>query len=245
MLYLETVESPEDKAGDSFYFKTDCRLKEIGCLVIINYSMIKKIELYRKIKALVIVAHPDDETIFMGCTIMTYPEIDWTIFSLCRASDIDRAPKFKRVCKFYNAQSIITDLEDEDKLSIKKTIPIIKKNILEKVGKKKFDFVFTHGENGEYCHPRHLGVYQAIKELSKKNELKAKVTLHFNYKKISRKEFSPFTFKKNSDILVKLDRKMLNKKKSVMTNIYGFSEDGVDTSYCTSPEAFKLIVNNK
>lgn len=235
-----------DKAGDSFYFyKTDCRLKEAGCAVIINYSMTKGLKSDKKIKALVIVAHPDDETIFMGGTILRYPKIDWTIFSLCRASDADRAPKFKRVCKNYGAKGIITDLEDEDRLSIKKTIPIIKKNILGKVGKKEFDFIFTHGENGEYGHPRHLGVYQVVKELLRENGLKAKATFYFNYKKISRKEFSPFTLKKDSDILTKLSKGEFSKKKKIMTNIYGFSADGIDTSYCTNPEAFKLVLNNQ
>ena len=44
-------------------------------------------------KALIIVAHPDDETIWMGGTILKYTELEWTIYSLCRASDKDREPK--------------------------------------------------------------------------------------------------------------------------------------------------------
>ena len=45
---------------------------------------------------LIIVAHPDDETLWAGGTILSHPE--WSVFviSLCRASDTDRAPKFNR-----------------------------------------------------------------------------------------------------------------------------------------------------
>ena len=82
-------------------------------------------------RALVIVAHPDDETIWMGGTILKNPKVNWTIFSLCRRSDRDRAPKFFKVCKIYKAKAIITDLDDEDKLTIRQTIPVIKKLVLE------------------------------------------------------------------------------------------------------------------
>jgi len=41
-----------------------------------------------------IVAHPDDETLWAGGTVLINPEVNWEIISLCRKSDEDRNPKF-------------------------------------------------------------------------------------------------------------------------------------------------------
>ncbi|MCK4553894.1 PIG-L family deacetylase [Candidatus Parcubacteria bacterium] len=194
--------------------------------------------LMRGERALIIVAHPDDETIWMNGFILKHPQIDWTIFSLCRASDPDRAPKFKRVCKHYGAKAIITDLEDDDKLSLKQTLLIIKKLITKNVSNKKFNYIFTHGSNGEYGHPRHLGVHQAVKQLIKEKNLQPQAIFYFNYKKTGQKEFSPLTARKNSDLILKLTKAEFAKKKKIMTDIYGFDANGIDANYCTNPEAF-------
>ena len=78
---------------------------------------------------LVIVAHPDDETIWMAGMILNSKNIDWTIFSLCRKDDPDRVPKFKKVCDYYRARGIISDLEDEEIMDIKESLPEIEKRI--------------------------------------------------------------------------------------------------------------------
>ena len=98
-----------------------------------------------KKEALCIIAHPDDETIWMGGTIMKNKDFIWTILSLCRKNDSDRAPKFRKVCKFFDAKSIISDLEDEkiEPLSISQVIDKIKSLL----PKSNYDFIFTHGKN--------------------------------------------------------------------------------------------------
>ena len=191
-------------------------------------------------KAIVIVAHPDDETIWAGGIIMKYPKVDWTIFSLCRASDKDRAPKFKKVCKFYGVKGIISDLDDEHNYPMKRIIKEAKRIILSKINLANFNYVFTHGENGEYGHPRHLAVNLSVKQILKNIENKPEAVFYFNYKKISKKEFSFLTFRKNSDLLLKLSNKEFNNKKKIISDIYGFDPKGIDIGYCTNPEAFKV-----
>src|SRR3989344_6746174 len=105
-------------------------------------------------KALVIVAHPDDETIWMGSTILKNKDYDWTILSLCRKNDKDRFPKFMKVCSLYGANGIINNMDDESimKLSISK----VREKILEVLKNLEYDYIYTHGENGEYGHQRHI-----------------------------------------------------------------------------------------
>lgn len=189
--------------------------------------------------AIVIVAHPDDETIWMGGLVMDNPDVRWTIFSLCRASDRDREPKFRRVCGHLGANPLMSDLEDEGVMRIKESVPVIKKLILGNLKNKKFNYIFTHGANGEYGHPRHKGANLAVKELFKEGRVKADKLLFFNYEKKTEKPFSPLKERSNSDYIFKLTGEKLRNKKEIMTNIYGFAPGGIDTNYCTNPEAFK------
>ena len=190
-----------------------------------------------KKKALVIVAHPDDETIWMGGFILLQPEIDWTIFSLCRASDSDRRPKFLRACRHFKAKPIIADLPDDGKLDSRRLISRIKKIIpLELGARTGFTYVFTHGKNGEYGHIIHQAVHQAVKSLIKEKKIMAETAFGFNYKKNRRP-----AAKAPSDLEVNLSAEEFKNKKNVMTEIYGFDPAGVDANYCTNPEAFKII----
>ena len=52
----------------------------------------------------VIVAHPDDETLWTGGMMLSHGE--WNVFigSLCRASDTNRAPKFFQALKVIGAK---------------------------------------------------------------------------------------------------------------------------------------------
>ena len=189
--------------------------------------------------ALVIVAHPDDETIWMGGLVKENPEVKWTIFSLCRSSDRDREPKFRRVCGHLGANPLMSDLEDEGVMRIKESVPVIKKLIRSNLKNKKFNYIFTHGANGEYGHPRHKGVNLAVRELFKEGRVKADKLLFFNYEKKDKKPFSPPKVRNNSDYIFKLTREKLKEKKMIMSGIYGFAPEGIDTNYCTNPEAFK------
>lgn len=190
-------------------------------------------------EVLMVVAHPDDETIWAGGLILNNPQASWTIVCLCRASDPDRAPKFAKVVKALGARGIILDLEDEGKLNLRASIKPIKKLVLEVVNKQSFDFVFTHGLNGEYGHERHISTHLAIKELVRSQKLKCGQLWCFDYKKLTKYKLAP---KAGADYQIKLKAETFERKLSLMTKIYGFEAGGIDAGYCTNPESYKRLI---
>ncbi|MDD5147963.1 MAG: PIG-L family deacetylase [Candidatus ainarchaeum sp.] len=187
------------------------------------------------VNALMVVAHPDDETIWAGGFLARNKNWDWTIVSLCRESDADRNPKFHRACALYNAKPVMLDLEDTE---LKQIDNLEVQNLLHEFEEKEFDFVFTHGGNGEYGHIRHKDTHKAVLALANNGKLKCKKLFFFAYKKISDTKLVP---EKNASMRIILSREELESKKKIVAEIYGYAHDSPDVQYCTATEAFLEI----
>ncbi|MDP2910704.1 MAG: PIG-L family deacetylase [bacterium] len=189
---------------------------------------------------LVIVAHPDDETIWMAGIILNFKNINWTIFSLCRKDDPDRAPKFKRVCDYYKAKGIISDLEDEDIMDLRQSLPEIEKRIKKELKRKRFDYIFTHGSNGEYGHIRHIGVHKAVKKLIQEKKLFCQHLFFFAYKLNSQKRIINYQ-DKYVDLIFNLTSEELKNKKNIIKEIYRFSKKSFEYKSCLEKETFSSL----
>jgi LmbE family N-acetylglucosaminyl deacetylase len=189
--------------------------------------------------AAVIVAHPDDETLWCGGVMLANQQIDWTILTLCRKSDPDRSPKFFKAAARYNATGIMADLDDSPEQS-----PLagaeVRRTILAHLPKRDFDLILTHSPKGEYTrHLRHEEVSEAVFSLWKNGELKSKNLLMFAYEDGQRR-YSPRPVK-NADVAITIAKNVLKTKKEIIIELYGFSPGSFEAKAVLGTEAFWRI----
>jgi hypothetical protein len=60
----------------------------------------------------VVVAHPDDETLWVGGTLLMERDRNCRILGLCRAGDSDRAPRFQKAIACFNGAGELHDCDD-------------------------------------------------------------------------------------------------------------------------------------
>ncbi|MDD5010838.1 MAG: PIG-L family deacetylase [Phycisphaerae bacterium] len=186
----------------------------------------------------VIVAHPDDETLWAGGTILMHPEINWTIITLCRKSDTDRSPKFLKVVNILGAKGFMADLDDgPDQKPLEQSD--IQRTILNTLPERNFDIIMTHNPKGEYTrHLRHEEVSQAVSGRFEKQNLKAGKLLFFAYEDGGKKY--PPRPRKDADIAIDLPKNIWQKKKDIIINSYGFSPDSFEATAASNVETFKI-----
>jgi len=189
--------------------------------------------------AAVIVAHPDDETLWAGGTMLLHPETHWTVLTICRKSDQDRAPKFFRAIEKYNAKGLMADLDDSPQQK-----PLddrqLRDTILFLLPSHSFDLIITHGSAGEYTrHRRHEETNRAVAELYKLRKLSAAQLWMFAYHDNGGEHLPQPA--QDADINIELPKKIWQKKYGIITKIYGFSTQSFEAKTTPRIEAFSLL----
>ena len=194
-------------------------------------------ELKNKTKSVaVIVAHPDDETLWAGGTILSHPTWDVFVISLCRRSDSDRAPKFFRTLQILGADGRMNDLDDGPE-----QIPLAKCDlenaILQSLPNKHFDLLISHSPAGEYTrHRRHEEVGETVISLWHSGRLRAHKLWTFAYED-GEKQYRPRPIK-TAHIYQDLPDDIWRKKYDIITATYGFPAHGFEAETTPHAEAF-------
>ena len=184
----------------------------------------------------IIVAHPDDETLWAGGTILSHPEWDCFVVCLCRASDSDRAPKFYKTLKALKAEGTMGDLDDGPE-QIPLDEKIIEGTILKLLPQQHFDLVITHDPQGEYTrHLRHEETGRSVKKLWKDCQISTSELWTFAYED-GNKKYYPIPVK-NADVSQKLIKDIRQKKYEMITKIYGFATESWEARTTPAAEAF-------
>jgi LmbE family N-acetylglucosaminyl deacetylase len=184
----------------------------------------------------VIVAHPDDETLWAGGTILMHPESEWTVVTLCRKSDPDRAPRFCKALEMLRATGVIGDLDDGPEQTPLDTCKV-QAAILELLPSDSFDLVFTHVLCGEYArHRRHEETAKAVRALREKGGLFTKELWMFAYEDGGGK-YMPRAID-DADFKVELPDEIWRKKYDIIRNVYGFSPESFEAKTTPKEEAF-------
>ena len=117
------------------------------------------------IKALCLVAHPDDCVIFAYSYIYNHPEYNWTICYLTYTEWSDRG---RELLEFWKRRSIpcvflghVDDYHDLETKKISFDTAQAEQEIKNII--KDYDLVLTHNETGDYGHLHHVFVHDCAK----------------------------------------------------------------------------------
>jgi len=190
----------------------------------------------------VIVAHPDDETLWAGGTILSHPSWKWFIVCLFRGNDKDRAPRFYKALKVLKSEGIMGDLDDGPEQK-----PLdeneVEHAILDLLPPKHFDLIISHNPTGEYTrHVRHEEASKAVIKLWHAGKISTNELWTFAYED-GNKEYYPRPVE-NAPIYRTLTKRIWLRKYSIITETYGFEKGSFEAETTPRAESFWQFTNS-
>jgi LmbE family N-acetylglucosaminyl deacetylase len=117
-------------------------------------------------RALLVVAHPDDETIFAGGLILCSRNTCWTVVCCTNENSGPRRCEFLHACDFLARHSGNTVQPIPLELATQNDGCLKDKTLVDALMPYAtgYDIVFTHNSQGEYGHERHKLVHRCVIE---------------------------------------------------------------------------------
>jgi LmbE family N-acetylglucosaminyl deacetylase len=190
----------------------------------------------------IIVAHPDDETLWAGGTILSHPSWKCFVVCLCRRNDADRSSKFYKALEILKSEGIMGDIDDGPE-QVPLDITALEREILNLLPPGHFDLIITHNPMGEYTrHIRHEETGNAVINLWQAYKISTKELWIFAYED-GNKAYYPKPVE-NATVYHKLTKRIWLRKYGIMTQIYGFGENSWEAKATAMTEAFWQFTNS-
>jgi LmbE family N-acetylglucosaminyl deacetylase len=209
----------------------------------VNAALERLPEPGKSLRVAVVVAHPDDETLWAGGLLLSHPEWSPFIVTLCRGDDPDRAPRFRKALERLGATGIMGRLDDGPAQA---PIPIkqVQDAILLLLPDGEYDLVLTHAPQGEYTwHRRHQEVALAVRELWGEGHLRARSLWQFAYEDGGGTHVPQP--QQDASFLLTLPKTVWAQKYGIITEVYGFAETSWEACAATRAEAFHCFTDRR
>jgi LmbE family N-acetylglucosaminyl deacetylase len=183
-----------------------------------------------------VVAHPDDETLWAGGTLLMHRDWEAFVAVLCRKSDPHRAPKFSRALRELHAAGAMGDLDDgPDQAPL--AADEVKEVILSLLPSRHYDLLMTHAPWGEYTrHLRHEETSKAVIALLAEGALRTDALWLFAYEDGGGTR--PPRAEPGAPVRFPLPNRLWDEKAAIITGVYGFGESSWESVATPREEAF-------
>jgi LmbE family N-acetylglucosaminyl deacetylase len=186
--------------------------------------------------AAVVVARPEDESLWAGGLMLMHHQCDWWVVTLCRGSDPDRVPRFGRALEALGAAGAMGDLDDgPDQAPL--SDDEVRGAVLALLGGRDLDLVVTHGPEGEYTrHRRHEQASRAVGALWREGRLGAGALWMFAYEDGGGRYLPRARTDAHRSAL--LGDRAWRLKRDIVTGLYGFGSGSFEARATPRVEAF-------
>jgi LmbE family N-acetylglucosaminyl deacetylase len=195
--------------------KYSIRIVLVCACIMIAYFTKQQVTYSIKKQGLMIVAHPDDETIFAGNEILTN---SYFIVCLTNGDNATRKAEFEEMLKQTNNQGIILSYPDKvngERSSWHDHQEDIKNTVESYIEKENWNAIITHNPQGEYGHIHHQMTNKIVTEIVLSHDKQD--TLHY---------FAPY-FKKDNLPANKTMNTYAENKKKELAKLYTSQEKTV------------------